>query len=261
MPRTPINYNNTIFYQILCRDITIKDCYVGHTTDFKRRKSEHKTTCNNQKSKNYNIYLYRFIRDNGGWDNFDMILIETRECADSLDARKIERGHIEELNSALNRVIPSRTNTEWREENKEQLAINNKQWREENKEQYQAQRKEYREQNKELIKIQKETYYNNNKDKIAIHQKEFREKHIDKIQQHDRDRYVVRKDVLSQQQKEYRQNNLDKVRQKDNEAYYRNIEQKRAYYQLNKEKILLQKKEYRNKNKTQPIQTNDETII
>ena len=108
------------------------------------------------------------MRDHGGWDNFDMISIEARECANSLDARKIERGHVEELNSTLHRVIPGITDTEWREENKEQLAINNKQWREENKEQYQAQRKEYREQNKELIQIHEETYYNNNKNKRAI---------------------------------------------------------------------------------------------
>ena len=235
MPRTPINYNNTIFYQILCRDTTIKDCYVGHTTDFKRRKSNHKSTCNNQNGRTYNLYLYEFIRDNGGWANFDMILIENRECADSLEARKIERGHIEKLNSTLNLKIPSRTTIEWQ--------------------------KEYREQNKEIIKIQKEIYYNNNKDKIAIYKKEYREKHIDEIQQYDRDRYVLRKDVMNQQKKDYRQNNLDEVRQKDNEKYQRNKEQRKEYYQLNKEKILLQKKEYRNKNKTQTIQTNDEIII
>jgi hypothetical protein len=36
------------------------------------------------------------MHDNGGWDSFDMILIECRECANSLDARKIKRGHIED---------------------------------------------------------------------------------------------------------------------------------------------------------------------
>ena len=66
---------------------------------------------------------------------------------------------------------------------------------------------------------------------------------------------------MNQQKKDYRQNNLDEVRQKDNEKYQRNKEQRKEYYQLNKEKILLQKKEYRNKNKTQTIQTNNEIII
>jgi hypothetical protein len=65
---------------------------------------------------------------------------------------------------------------------------------------------------------------------------------------------------MNQQKKDYRQNNLEEVRQKDNEKYQLNKEQRREYYQLNKDKILLQKKEYRNNNKTQPVQTNDEIL-
>ena len=42
MPRKPIDYTNTHFYRIVCKDTSINDCYIGHTTDFKRRKSEHK---------------------------------------------------------------------------------------------------------------------------------------------------------------------------------------------------------------------------
>ena len=41
MPRTPISYANTHVYKIVCRDLNSKYCCVGHTTDFKRRKSEH----------------------------------------------------------------------------------------------------------------------------------------------------------------------------------------------------------------------------
>ena len=92
------------------------------------------------------------MREHGGWDNVDMILIAGRAWANSLDARQIDGGHVEDLNSTLSRIVPSRTDTEWREENKEHLAINDKQWREEDKEQYQAQRKEYRDQDEELIK-------------------------------------------------------------------------------------------------------------
>ena len=55
-----------------------------------------------------------------------MILIEARECANSLDARKIERGHIEECNATSNVNIPSRTYKRMAQENKEMLAINNK---------------------------------------------------------------------------------------------------------------------------------------
>ena len=42
MPRIKIDYSNTMFYKIVCKDLDIKDFYVGHTTDFKTRKNCHK---------------------------------------------------------------------------------------------------------------------------------------------------------------------------------------------------------------------------
>lgn len=44
MPKLPINYSNTHFYKIVCKNADIKDCYVGHTTDFKRRKANIRST-------------------------------------------------------------------------------------------------------------------------------------------------------------------------------------------------------------------------
>ena len=43
MPRVPIDYSQTHFYKIVCRNTDIKDCYVGHTTDFTKRKNRHKS--------------------------------------------------------------------------------------------------------------------------------------------------------------------------------------------------------------------------
>ncbi len=42
MPRNEIDYSKTIIYKIVCNDLTITDCYVGSTTDFKTRKAAHK---------------------------------------------------------------------------------------------------------------------------------------------------------------------------------------------------------------------------
>ena len=42
MPIQNIKYNNTLIYKIVCNDLNIKDVYVGHTTDFRRRKNCHK---------------------------------------------------------------------------------------------------------------------------------------------------------------------------------------------------------------------------
>jgi hypothetical protein len=103
MPRTAIDYSNTIFYKIVCRDPEITDFYVGHTTNFVKRKYVHKHTCINVNSTGYNYIVYQFIRENGGWGNWDMIMIETCECENSIDACKKERQWIEELKPTLNK--------------------------------------------------------------------------------------------------------------------------------------------------------------
>ena len=38
MPKENIDYSKTIIYKIVCKDINIKDCYVGSTTNFTNRK-------------------------------------------------------------------------------------------------------------------------------------------------------------------------------------------------------------------------------
>ena len=112
MPLNKIMYDKTHFYKIVCRDLNIKDCYVGHTTNFRTRKNQHKTTCNSPLNKSHNFPVYKFIRENYGWDNFDMILIETLSCENKLEAEKIERRFIEELNCTLNAQMPFRTKEE-----------------------------------------------------------------------------------------------------------------------------------------------------
>ena len=90
MPRKPIDYNKTHFYKIVCKDLKITDCYVGHTTDYTKRKNQHKTSCNNSNRPNHNCYLYRFIRSNGGWCNWDMVLINTESYENTLQAKRRE---------------------------------------------------------------------------------------------------------------------------------------------------------------------------
>ena len=142
MPRQPIDYTNTHFYKICCNNLNITDIYVGHTTDFRRRKSQHKMRCCNENSKQYNLQVYRFIRDHGNWDNWSMILIETRQCADSLEATKIEREFMEQLHATLNQRIPSRTKKEYHEENRDLLNEKKKQYYEANKDEISERKKQ-----------------------------------------------------------------------------------------------------------------------
>jgi len=112
MPRTNINYQRTIIYKIVCNDLNIKDIYVGHTTEFTKRKNNHKERCNNPNSKKYNLKLYKIIRENEGWTNWSMIEIEKYPCNDKNEACSRERYWYEQLNSNLNTYRPMTTNEE-----------------------------------------------------------------------------------------------------------------------------------------------------
>ena len=116
MPKQSINHLNTIMYKIVCKDTQITDCYVGKTTDFTRRKANHKFSCNTPTNKDYECNLYQYIRANRGWENWDMIQIEKYEAVDMLSSRARERYWIETLKAKLNQVIPTRTKQEWNEE-------------------------------------------------------------------------------------------------------------------------------------------------
>lgn len=106
MPKTEIDYSNTIFYKISCKDETNNGLYIGHTTNFVQRKSAHKTSCNNPKSGNYPVKLYKTIRECGGWDNWNMEIIAFRNCNDSHEARKVEQEYYDSLGATLNSIQP-----------------------------------------------------------------------------------------------------------------------------------------------------------
>jgi len=113
MTKKPIDYSKTLIYKIVCNDLNVKDLYVGSTTDFRKRKTRHKSDCNNQNSKEYKFNVYQFIRDNGGFDNWTMVLVEKYPCETSLEKLKRERYWYETLGATLNKQVPSQTQQEY----------------------------------------------------------------------------------------------------------------------------------------------------
>ena len=91
MPKTEIDYSNTIIYKITCKDSNVNDLYVGHTTNFVQRKHAHKQSCINDKSPNHKCKVYEVIRNNGGWDNWNMEIINFFNCYDHYEARQKEQ--------------------------------------------------------------------------------------------------------------------------------------------------------------------------
>ena len=103
MPKNEIDYSNTIIYKIVCKDEKISDLYVGHTTNFIKRKYLHKNACNNLNNK---LKIYNIIRENGGWENWDMIEISRYNCKDHTEAKIKEQEHYDILKATLNSCPP-----------------------------------------------------------------------------------------------------------------------------------------------------------
>jgi hypothetical protein len=114
-----VNYNKSIIYRLVCKDPSITDEYIGSTTNKNRRKQEHKYNCNNENSKKYDIPVYQFIRENGGIDNWDMIVLEEYSCENKLQLEMRERHWFEERKSTLNIHNPRRTEKEKKDFRKE----------------------------------------------------------------------------------------------------------------------------------------------
>ena len=175
MPRLPKDYSKGLIYKFCCKDTTIKEIYIGSTTNFTKRKNCHKNTCNNPNAKQYNYKVYQFIRDNGGWDNWEMILIEYYSCETELLLCRRENYWKNELQASLNSRTPHiyENDKEYEKANKEQIAecykANKEQkkvYHQEHREQIAEYQKKYNEANKEQIAETNKEYYKTNKEQI-----------------------------------------------------------------------------------------------
>lgn len=169
MPRTPIDYNNTVIYKLVCNDVNVSEVYVGHTTNFVKRKAEHATCCRCPGRHNYHYYVYEFIRNNFGFDNFSMIEIEKYPCKDKQEACKRERYWIEKMQATLNRTIPTRTHAEYYRDNQDYLKNKSKNYYDKNRDIVAERGKIYRELNAEKLRLRKHEYYLRNRDKMTKH--------------------------------------------------------------------------------------------
>jgi predicted GIY-YIG superfamily endonuclease len=87
-------------YKISCN--TTECFYIGSTNNFSRRKSGHKKSVNNRRHKKYWCTLYEYIRLNGNWDNFTMVIIDEIECETKREVLLREQALIDTLCPSLN---------------------------------------------------------------------------------------------------------------------------------------------------------------
>ena len=207
MPKNQMDYSNTIIYKLCCKDPSITDIYIGHTTNFTQRKNQHKNLTNNV---DCNRYVYDFIRNHGGWDNWTMIQIENISCKDKREAESVEQYWIEKTAAKLNSMNPFTLYKEepqlykqlWYEEKKDYILEKAKQYYGENKEQKLEYQKQYAEEHKEKLSDYQKQYQEQHKEQITEQKKIYREEH---------------KAESSKAQKEWREANKDTLKEKRSE--------------------------------------------
>lgn len=146
--------------------------YIGSTTNFTKRKNKHKCDCKTSKSK-----VYVMIRENGGWDCFNMIVIKEFPCENKQELLIEEDNMMRQMKSILNmnrahitkedkviydkqyRATHPEVNIKYRATHKEQILKSKKEYRATHKEQIAKKKKEYQQTHKEQIAKRKKEYY------------------------------------------------------------------------------------------------------
>jgi hypothetical protein len=178
MPLTPTNYLNSVIYKIE-HESKPELLYIGSTTNFIKRKYSHKKGCNKEKDNAYNIKLYQMMRENGGFNEFKIMVIKNYPCNNKIELLIEEEKHRKEFKAILNTNKAYLTDDEKKEQNKQNKEYQKEyqaEYRQENKEEIKEYDKEYYEKNKEQIKEKSKEYKANNKEKIKKYYQDNKEK-------------------------------------------------------------------------------------
>ena len=102
--RKKSDYSNTVIYRLYSKNPNIKDDYIGHATNFVKRQTNHNSSCNNtsDKNKDYNRKVYKYIRENGGFDNWQFEILVYADLKDKYEAKKLEKHYIKIFKPTLN---------------------------------------------------------------------------------------------------------------------------------------------------------------
>ena len=230
-----------IVYKIYCKDSSITEFYIGSSCDMKQRIASHKSDCNNTNSKKYNFKVYKFIRNNGGFENWECETLLEVEVISKKELRlKYERPYQLDLLPQLNSQLEGRTIEEWYEDNKEEILKKQKKWREDNKETILEYHKErYEDNREEILKKSIERYFNN-KDEILKKQKERYEKHKEVIAKKNKENYDKNKEEILKKNKENYEKHREEILEKQREKFKCDCGGK--YTKSNKTKHLNSKK-------------------
>ena len=181
MPKKEMDYSKCVIYKIQHKDNNDL-LYVGHTTNFTKRKAYHKEYSTTETSSKYNNKVYQMIRENGGWLDFNMVIIKEFSCENRRQAEAEEDKIMREMKATMN------TNRAFIE--KGEYYLNNK--------------------DKIIQKVNE--YRQNNIEHIREYDRE-RNKNPERKEQH-KQSYEKHKEQRLKQTKQYRENNKEKIQER-----------------------------------------------
>jgi hypothetical protein len=140
-------YENSSIYKLCHRNPIVKDFYIGSTTNFTRRKYNHKACLANGNKDHIN--LYQFIKATGNWENWEMVELENYHATNKRDLHRREREWIEKEKPTLNMRLPilsaeeykkmcGESSKKWKREHPESNRASVKKWKNNNREKYNA---------------------------------------------------------------------------------------------------------------------------
>lgn len=148
---------NYTFYRIYSKNPDVTECYIGSTKDFHTRIIGHKSMCNNKNSRHYNTKIYEYMRNNGGFEEFEIEIIDIIKFSKS-DRLSHERKLMELFGATLNSILPIISS----EEQRQKYIKNGTQYRQTHVEQIRVYNstymKEYRLNNADKINERKRQY-------------------------------------------------------------------------------------------------------
>ena len=109
------DYSKIVIYKIQhLKDESL--LYVGSTTNFTRRKCEHKSHSYVRTSK-----FYKMMRDYGGWGYFKMVQLKEYPCKNKREAELEEDRIMMEMKANMNGMRPSRSKEQYNLDNSDNI--------------------------------------------------------------------------------------------------------------------------------------------
>jgi len=177
----------------------IRHCnYIGSTSNMVKRKSKHKQCLNKKYMHNYNLPIYKYLREHDIKIELIPLAVYNRKCSKKI-RNVVEQYWINKFDSIENGLNTIKSFTT-KEQTKEKQKQQRKEYREKNKEKLKKYKKEYRKKNKDELNRKNKIYYEETKEERLEYQKEYRKKNKELI-----------KEKMNKNKKKYNKNRMVKI--------------------------------------------------